>query len=91
MILQTKFFCCGHYTKLSQTLHFWEHIFVIQFLVSAADCGYVHLFCSYLYENEAVKLSFTLFMFCYNQILLYICPTDLVSCNTSQILFCYPY
>ena len=47
--------CCGHY------------IFgIIPFLVSVADCGYVHLFCSYLSKNEAVKLSFTLFMFYYN-------------------------
>ena len=36
-----------------------------------ADCGYVHLFCNYLSKNEAVKLSFTLFMFCYIYRILY--------------------
>ena len=66
MILQTKVCvaditqkCCGHYI-------FGNTFFIIHFLVSVADCGYVHLFCSYLSKNEAVKLSFTLFMFYYN-------------------------
>ena len=35
-------------------------------LVSVADYGYVNFSCSYLSKNEAVKLSFTLFMFYYN-------------------------
>ena len=60
------------------------HFFIINFLVSVADCGYIYLFCSYLSKNEAAKFSF---MFCYNKILLYISPADLVSCNTSQIFF----
>ena len=69
------------------TLHFWEHIFlIIHFLVSVADCDYVNFSCSYLYKNEAVKLSFTLLMFYYNIVK---SPADLVSHNTSQIFFCY--
>ena len=56
---------CGHYTKLLRTLHFWEHIFYHS-LPSLTGRGYVHLFCSYLSKNEAVKLSLTLFMFYYN-------------------------
>ena len=38
------------------------YFFIIHFQVIVADCGYVHLFCSYLSKNEAVKLSFTSFM-----------------------------
>ena len=46
-----------------------------------------HYFFSDLSKNEAVKLLFTLFnMFYYNIIFLL---TYIVSCNTSQIFFCY--
>ena len=62
MILQTKLLCCGHYTKLLRTYIFGNIFFIIHFLVSVAYCGYVHLFCSYLSKNEAVKLSFTSFI-----------------------------
>ena len=54
-----KSLCCGYFI-------FGNTFFVIHFLVSVADCGYVQLFCSYFSKNEAVKLSFTLFMFYYN-------------------------
>ena len=43
-----------------------HYFFIIHFLVSVADYGYVNFSCSYLSKSEAVKLSFTLFMFCYN-------------------------
>ena len=56
---RNKSLCCGHYI-------FGNTFFIIPFLVSVADCGYVHLFCSYLSKNESVKLSFTLLMFFYN-------------------------
>ena len=66
MILQTKVCvaditqkCCGRYI-------FGNTFFRIHFLVSVVCCGYVNFFCSYLSKNEAVKLLFTLFMFCYN-------------------------
>ena len=51
--------CRGHYS-------FGNTFFIIHFLVSVADYGYVNFSCSYLSKNEAVKLSFTLFMFYYN-------------------------
>ena len=80
-----KSFVLRTLSKIVADITFWEHIFfIINLLVSVADCGYIHLFCSYLSKNEAVKFSF---MFCYNKILLYISPADLVSCNTSQIFF----
>ena len=66
VILQTKVCvvditqkCRGHYI-------FGNTLFIIHFLVSVADCGCVNFSCSYLSKNEAVKLSFTLFMFYYN-------------------------
>ena len=60
MILQTKV-CVADISFLGT--HFLSCIY---FLVSVADCGNVQLFCSYFSKNEAVKLSFTLFMFYYN-------------------------
>ena len=44
---------------------FGNTFFIIHILVSVADYGYVNLFSSYRYlsKNEAVKLSFALFMF----------------------------
>ena len=66
MTLQTKVCvaditqkCRGHYI-------FGNPFFIIRIIVSVADSGYVNFFCSYLYKNEAVKSSFTLFMFYYN-------------------------
>ena len=87
MILQTKVCvpdmtqkCRGHYI-------FGNTFFITHFLVSVAYCGYVNFFCSYLSKNEAVKLLFTLFNMFYCNILQ--SPADLVSCNASQIFFCY--
>ena len=72
--------CCGHYI-------FGNTFFIIHFLVSIVHCGYANIFCSYLSKNEAVKLLFTLFNMFYCNILQ--SPADLVSCNASQIFFCY--
>ena len=69
VILQTKVCvaditqkCCGHYI-------FGNTFFVIHFLVSVAQCGYVNFFCSYSSKNEAVKLLFTLFNMSYYNII----------------------
>ena len=69
MILQTKVCvaditqkCHGHYI-------FGNTFFVIHFLVSVAQCGYVNFFCSYSSKNEAVKLLFTLFNMSYYNII----------------------
>ena len=53
MILQTK--VCAANIKQNCRWHyiFRNTFFVIHFLVSIADCGYVHFFCSYLSKNEA--------------------------------------
>ena len=72
---------CGHYL-------FGNTLFIIHFLVSVADCGYVHFSSSYLSKNDAVKLSFALFMFYYNIIIIVSCWPS-IKLNTSQIFFCY--
>ena len=65
MILQTKL-CVADITQKCRGYYiFGNTFFIIHILVSVADYGYVNLFRSYRYlsKNEAVKLSFALFMF----------------------------
>ena len=67
MILQTKL-CVADITQKCRGYYiFGNTFFIIHILVSVADYGYVNLFSSYRYSskkfNEAVKLSFALFMF----------------------------
>ena len=63
-----KSLCCGHYMKMSRTLHFWEHVFYYSLSSQCFSLWLCQFFLnSYLSKNEAVKLLFTLFnMFCYN-------------------------
>ena len=66
MILQTKVCVADITQKCRWHYIFGNTFFIIHFLISVADCDYVNFSCSYLSKNEAVKLSFTLFMFYYN-------------------------
>ena len=66
MILQTKVCVADITQKCSGHYLFGNTLFIIHFLVSVADCGYVHFSSNYLSKNEGVKLSFALFMFYYN-------------------------
>ena len=68
MILQAKVCVADITQKCRRNYIFGDTFFIIHILVSVADCGYVNFFCSYLSKNEAVKLSFTLFIFYYNVI-----------------------
>ena len=73
--------------KIVADITFLETFFIIHFLVRVADCGYVHLFCSYLSKNEAVKLSFTSFVIyfsCWPSIMQY--QSDFLKNNTHSHL-----
>ena len=56
-----KSLCCGHYTKMLRTLHFWEHIFYHSLFSQCRSLWLCQFFLCYLSKNEAVKLLFTLF------------------------------